>query len=201
MVQPQSTSKFANYNMNDYWPHSIVSLNAIYTILNFNYCSTCILIILTHCHFVSCVLKSMINSGGSRILKGGFRCPECFLLRSCAHTWPATHARKTKGTPAGSATDENIKLLCMNRASSCPVLIVEPADMNYARLFVNCLLSSSLTLALSLPFRCDHWVFNSRMGFSWKWNISYSNTYNISPHSTECNHSMQCDCNRWNCHR
>ena len=115
----------------------------------------------------------MINSGGSRILKGGFRCPECFLLRSCAHTWPATHARKTKGTPAGSATDESIKLLCMNRASSCPVLIVEPVDMNYTRLFVNCLMSASLTLALSLPFRCDHWVFNSRMGFSWKWNISY----------------------------
>ena len=53
-----------------------------------------------------------MTSGGSRILKGGFRCPERFRLRSCVHTRPATHAHKTtkKGgsaepkEPPGSAT-------------------------------------------------------------------------------------------------
>ena len=40
-------------------------------------------------------------SGGSRILKGGFRCPERFRLRSCMRTRSATHARKTtkRGVP------------------------------------------------------------------------------------------------------
>ena len=52
------------------------------------------------------------TSGGCRILKGGFRSPERFRLRSCARTRLATHAHKTtkRGVPRnprnppGSAT-------------------------------------------------------------------------------------------------
>ena len=40
-----------------------------------------------------------MTSGGSRILKGGFRCPERFRLRSCVYTRPATHAHKTTKPP------------------------------------------------------------------------------------------------------
>ena len=41
------------------------------------------------------------SSGRSRILKGGFRCPERFRLCSCTNTRRATHAHKMtkKGVP------------------------------------------------------------------------------------------------------
>ena len=60
-------------------------------------------------------------------LMGGFRCPERFRLRSCAHTRPATHARKTikRGVPwnprnpPGSAT---VLPLASSRAVANPVL-------------------------------------------------------------------------------
>ena len=73
-------------------------------------------------------------SGGSRILKGGFRCPERFLLRSCARTRPATHARKTtkRGVPRNPRNPLDQPLLSLFQepmspsSASLPVVHVDP---------------------------------------------------------------------------